>query len=78
LVSKVWPVAERMLGMIAGKATSFVIGKDEPEFDRSVLIEVVDWSDREIEVAFDCGKRRVYLSFRPSDLMRELKELRHE
>jgi hypothetical protein len=78
LVSKVWPLAERMLGMIAGKAASFVVGKDDPEFDSPVLIEVTDWSDRSIEVAFDFGKRRVYLSFRPSDLSRELKELRHE
>jgi hypothetical protein len=64
-----------MLEMIAGSATVFN-SKDDPEFDDDVLIEVTDWGNRpNVEVAFSFGKRRVYLRFRTSDLLREIKEL---
>jgi hypothetical protein len=63
--------------MITGKLTIF---KDEnsidPETNEPILIELTDYELPFIEIAFNIGKRRVYLKFRKSDLDREIKEAR--
>ena len=62
--------------MFAGKLTTFVDGDDDPDFDKPVLIEVTDTSDGpNIEIVVNTDDKRVYLSFRLSDLKREIKEI---
>ena len=52
-------------------------GSDDAEVDADELIELTSW-DKEIEIAFDAGKRRVYVRFRLEDLIREVKEARDQ
>ena len=58
--------------MIAGEMTVFRNGADEPEFDKSVLIEIVDWDKPNIELGIDYGQKRIFIKLRISDLIREL------
>ena len=60
--------------MIAGEVISFIRNSDDPEIDESVLIELTEIEEPFIEIATDVGKRRIYLRFRISDLLREIKE----
>ena len=61
--------------MFAGKVTIFNEGEDDPCVEQGALIEVTDWGqDPDIEIALDTGEQRVYLTFRLSDLRREVKE----
>lgn len=61
--------------MIAGEVISFIGNSEDPEVSQPALIELTDWSDGPfIELAANVGKRRVYLKFRMSDLVRELDE----
>jgi hypothetical protein len=61
--------------MIAAEIMSFK-GDDEARVD-SLLVELTDASainGKHIEIAFNHGKERIYLQFRLSDLLREVKE----
>jgi len=61
--------------MIAGEVISFIGNSEDPEVSQPALIELTEWSDGPfIELAANVGKRRVYLKFRMSDLVRELDE----
>ena len=61
--------------MIAGEVISFIGNSEDPEDSQPALIELTEWSDGPfIELAANVGKRRVYLKFRMSDLVRELDE----
>lgn len=60
--------------MIAGEILSFK-NTDETR-SGSLLIELTDTNadDKYIELGFDHGKERIYIQFRMSDLVREIKE----
>jgi hypothetical protein len=61
--------------MIAAQVISFK-GEDETRCG-SLLIELADAQandGKHIEISFDHGKERIYLQFRLSDLLREVKE----
>lgn len=62
--------------MIAGEITVFKGEKDDPDVYCPALIELTEWGkDPFIEIAADAGKNRIYLRFRMSDLLREIKEI---
>lgn len=61
--------------MIAGEIIVFRNGQDDTETQEPTLIELTDCG-KEIEMAFNAGKRRIYVRFRLSDLVREVKEAR--
>lgn len=65
--------------MIAGNI--IVFKNDDPARDGPLLIEMTDHEAMDgkfIEIAFDHGKERIYLQFRLSDLLREVKEMKAE
>jgi hypothetical protein len=63
--------------MIAAKALVFKRAGDDPAFDNGLLLDLTDDDGREIEIAATINAgQRVYLKFRLSDLVREVKELR--
>lgn len=63
--------------MIAGQL--MVFDGEDVEIGRPALVELTDYDDKQIEIAFDLDdNRRVYLGFRLSDLTREVKEAREE
>ena len=45
-------------------------GEGDEEVCEPVLVEVYEWG-REVEIAFMAGTRRVYLSFKLDELIRE-------
>ena len=62
--------------MIVGNLVSF---KNEDCFcDVDLLIELTSLNEngKNIEIAFDHGKERIYLQFILSDLIREVKEMK--
>jgi len=61
--------------MIAGEVIIFRNGLDDPETQGPALIELTEW-DKVIEIAFNDNRRRIYVKFRLSDLIREVKEAR--
>lgn len=61
--------------MIAGELTIYKDGNDDPTFSQDVLIECTDWSETFVEISTSAGKQRLFLKFRLSDLIREVKEL---
>lgn len=63
--------------MIAGNIIAFK-GEDTVR-DGPLLIELTDHKALDgkcIEIAIDYGKERIYLQFRLSDLLREVKEMK--
>ena len=62
--------------MIAGEISYFKGSNDEDGTRCDGLIELTEWGDQFIEIAANAGNTRVYLKFRLSDLLREVKEAR--
>lgn len=60
--------------MIAGEISVYRGNADDAEIAGPALIEVTEWGLPMIEVAVEAGKRRIYIRFRLSDLLREVKE----
>jgi hypothetical protein len=62
--------------MIIGEVTVYRGDADCAELQEPTMIELIDLELPFVEIAFQIGRRRVYLKFRKSDLDREIKEAR--
>jgi len=54
----------------AAQVTEFWKEGDDPEFEGAVVVEVAEQRGAVVELSFEMGKRRVYLSLRREDFLR--------
>jgi len=60
--------------MFVGHATMYTNrDADSPTFEGDVVVEMVDDQNGIVEIAFDSGNKRTYISFRRDDLLRVLR-----
>ena len=65
---------ERLDLMFVGHAKMFANkNADDPKFEGDVVVEVVDDDNGMVELSFDSGNKRTYISFRRDDLLRVIR-----
>ena len=65
-------MSDEMQSSFVGQIRRFS-GQDDPSFEATLVIEVCDVSDKEVEIAWDEGKKRTYFRFRLADFQQAIK-----